>query len=108
MLQSSGEQYPVALDHAKLKAVFEKALPALSDASSLALRCHHHALDPSLLHQILCSEDLKSRTEDTESLSVLGPESMPMCGYTSFSLLSHSLLSALMFKMCCLRFQLHW
>ena len=38
MLQGSGEQYPVALDHAKLKAVFEKALPPLSDASSLALR----------------------------------------------------------------------
>ena len=38
MLQGSGEWYPAALDHAKLKAVFEKALPPLSDASSLTHR----------------------------------------------------------------------
>ena len=37
-MQGSGEQYPVTLDHAKLKAVFEQALPPLSDASSLTLR----------------------------------------------------------------------
>ncbi len=29
----------MTLDHAKLKAVFEKALPPITDSSSLALRC---------------------------------------------------------------------
>lgn len=29
----------MALDHAKLKAVFEKALPPITDSGSLALRC---------------------------------------------------------------------
>ena len=38
LLQASGDVYPIAYDHAKLKAVFEKALPPLTDSSSLAIR----------------------------------------------------------------------
>ena len=37
-LQAAADVYPAAIDHAKLKAVFEKALPPLTDAKSLAAR----------------------------------------------------------------------
>ena len=37
-LTNTPDVYPVAIDHAKLKAVFEKALPPLTDSKSLAAR----------------------------------------------------------------------
>ena len=37
-MQAAKEVYPVAIDHAKLKAVFEQALPPLTDSKSLAAR----------------------------------------------------------------------
>ena len=37
-LTDTPDVYPVAIDHAKLKAVFEKALPPLTDSKSLAAR----------------------------------------------------------------------
>lgn len=37
-MQAGTDVYPAAIDHAKLKAVFETALPPLTDAKSLAAR----------------------------------------------------------------------
>lgn len=46
----------MALDHAKLKAVFEKALPPITDSGSLALRCCllQLGLRPSLKSTTIC------------------------------------------------------